>query len=43
MFVGVISVKPLRDFTRLLEMHRGLKGLLHILNAIVFPMKEEVV
>jgi hypothetical protein len=37
MFVGVIAGKPSRDFTRRLEMPRGLKGLLHTLNAIVSP------
>ena len=37
MFVGVITGKPLRDFTRSLRMPRGLKGLLHTLNAIVSP------
>ena len=35
MFMGVIAGKPSRDFTRPLGMHRGLKGLLHTLNAIV--------
>ena len=37
MFVGVIAGKPSRDVTRLLGMPRGLKGLLHTLNAIVSP------
>jgi hypothetical protein len=37
MFVGIITGKPSRDFTRPLEMLRGLKGLLHMLNAIVSP------
>ena len=37
MFVGVIVGKPLWDFTRPLKMPRGLKGLLHMLNAIVSP------
>jgi hypothetical protein len=41
--VGFISVKPSRDFTCPLGMLRGLKGLLHMLNGIAFPMKEEVV
>jgi hypothetical protein len=40
MFTGIISGKPSRDFTRPLGSHRGLKGLLHTLNAIVHPMKE---
>ena len=33
MFVGVIVGKPSRYFTRPLGMPRGLKGLLHMLNA----------
>jgi hypothetical protein len=37
MFVGIITGKPSRDFTRPLGMPRGLKGLLHMLNAIVSP------
>jgi len=41
MFVGNISSKLLRDFTRRLRSPRGLRVLLHMLNAIVFPMKEE--
>jgi hypothetical protein len=32
-FVGIIVGKPLQDFTRPLGMPRGLKGLLHMLNA----------
>jgi hypothetical protein len=40
MFVGIISGKPSRDFTRPLESRRGLKGLLHTLNAIEHPIKE---
>jgi hypothetical protein len=43
MFVGSISEKPSQDFTLPLRRPRGLKGLLHMLNAIVFPAKEEVV
>jgi hypothetical protein len=35
MFVGIIHVKPSRDFTRLLGSPGGLKCLLHTLNAIV--------
>ena len=35
MFVGVIVGKPSRDFTCLLGMPRGLKGLLYTLNPIV--------
>jgi hypothetical protein len=42
MFVGIIPVKPLRDFTRHLEMPRGLKGLLYMLNTIVSPTKEDL-
>jgi hypothetical protein len=41
MFVGSVSAKPLRDFNRPLRMPRGLKGLLHVLNAIAFLTKEE--
>jgi hypothetical protein len=37
MFVGIISGKPSRDFTCPLGSARGLKGLLHMLNAIVSP------
>jgi hypothetical protein len=40
MFVGIIPEKPSRDFTRPLGSPRGLKGLLHTLNAIVHPTKE---
>jgi len=40
MFVGIIPSKPSRDFTRPLGSPRGLKGLLHTLNAIVHPTKE---
>jgi hypothetical protein len=42
MFMGVIVGKLSRDFTRLLGMPRGLKGLLHMLNAIVSPMKVDL-
>jgi hypothetical protein len=42
MFVGIIPVKPSRDFTRPLGMPRGLKGLLHMLNAIVSRTKEDL-
>jgi ABC-type proline/glycine betaine transport system permease subunit len=41
-FVGITSVKPSRDFTRPLGMPKGLKGLLHTLNAIVSPTKEDL-
>jgi hypothetical protein len=40
--VGVILGKPSRDFTRPLRMPRGLKSLLHMLNAIVSPMKVDL-
>jgi hypothetical protein len=42
MFVGIIFGKPSRDFTRSLESPRGLKGLLHMLNAIVPPTKADL-
>jgi len=42
MFVGIISGKPSRDFTRPLESPRDLKGLLHTLNAIVPPTKVDL-
>jgi hypothetical protein len=42
MFVGIIPDKPSRDFTRQPESPRGLKYLLHTLNAIVFPATKEV-
>jgi hypothetical protein len=42
MFVGNISVKSSRDFIRPLGMPRGLKGLLHMLNAIMFPTTRKV-
>jgi hypothetical protein len=37
MFVGITAAKPSRDFTRPLGMPRDLKGLLHMINAIVSP------
>jgi len=37
MFVGIIHGKPSRYLTRPLGSPRGLKGLLHTLNAIVSP------
>jgi hypothetical protein len=40
--MGVIPGKLSRDFTRPLGMPRGLKGLLHMLNAIVSPMKVDL-
>jgi len=43
MFVGIIPSKPSRDFTPLLGSPRGLKGLLHPLNAIVLPTKEGII
>jgi hypothetical protein len=42
MFVGIILGKPSRDFTRPLGSPRGLKGLLHTLNAIVHPTKKDL-
>ena len=42
MFVGVIVGKPSRDLTRPLGMPRGLKGLLHMLNAIISPTKADL-
>jgi hypothetical protein len=42
MFVDIILVKPSRDFTRSLGMLKDLKGLLHMLNAIVSPTKEDL-
>jgi len=36
-FVGIISAIPSQSFTRPLGSPRGLKGLLHMLNAIVSP------
>jgi hypothetical protein len=42
MFVGIIPGKPSRDFTHSLKSPSGLKGLLHMLNAIVSPMKEDL-
>jgi hypothetical protein len=42
MFVDIIHVKPSQDFTRSLGMLRGLKGLLHMLNAIVSPTKDDL-
>jgi hypothetical protein len=43
MFVGIIPAKPSRDITRPLESPKGLKGLLHTLNAIVYPRKRTYV
>jgi hypothetical protein len=42
MFVGIIHGKPSQNFTRELGSPRGLKGLFHTLNAIVFPATEEM-
>jgi hypothetical protein len=42
MSVGIIPSKPSRDFTCPLGSLRGLKGLLHTLNAIMFPATEGV-
>jgi hypothetical protein len=43
MFVGIIIGKTSRVFTRPLGSPRGLNGLLHTLNAIVYPTKEEFI
>ena len=42
LFMGIVASKPLRDFTCPLGIPRDLKGLLHMLNAIVFPMKADL-
>jgi hypothetical protein len=42
LFVGIIAGKPSRDFIHSLGMPRGLKGLLHILNAIISPTKVNI-
>jgi hypothetical protein len=42
MFVGIIAGKPSRDFTRPLGIPKGLKGLLHMLNAIISPMTADL-
>jgi hypothetical protein len=41
-FVGIISDKPSRDFTRPLGSPKGLKGLWHMLNAIISSTKEDL-
>jgi hypothetical protein len=40
--VGIITGKPSRDFTHPLKVLRGLKGLLHMLNAIISPTKADL-
>jgi hypothetical protein len=40
MFMGIINVKPSRNFTR--RMPRSLKGLLHMLNTIISPMTADL-
>jgi hypothetical protein len=40
--VGIIVGKPSRDFTCPLGMPRGLKDLLHMLNAIISLMKADL-
>jgi hypothetical protein len=40
--MGVIAGKPSRDFTRPLGMPKGLKGLLHTLNAIISPITNDL-
>jgi hypothetical protein len=42
MFVGSITVKSSRDFTHPLGMPKGLKGLLRVLNAIMFLTKQDL-
>jgi hypothetical protein len=39
--MGITAGKPSQDFTCPLGMPRGLKGLLHTLNAIVSPTKAD--
>ena len=39
MFVGIVTGKPSRDQTHPPGMPGGLKGLLHMLNAIMIPTK----
>jgi hypothetical protein len=39
---GRHSYKPSQDFTRPLGMPRGLEGMLHMLNAIISPMTEDL-
>ena len=39
MFVGIVTGKPSRDLTRPPGMPWGLKGLLHMPNAIMIPTK----
>ena len=38
-FVGIVTSKPLQDLTRPPGIPGDLKGLLHVPNAIVIPMK----
>ena len=40
--MSVIPGKPSRDLIRPLGMPRGLKGLLHMLNAIISPTKADL-
>jgi hypothetical protein len=42
MFLGIIPGKPSRDFTRPLGSPRSLKDLLHTLNEIISPTKENL-
>ena len=41
--MGIIAGKPSRDLSRPLGRPRSLKGLLHMLNAIVLPQKRTYV
>jgi hypothetical protein len=42
MYVGIITGKPSQDFIRPLRSPTGLKSLLHTLNAIVHPTKDDL-
>ena len=43
MFMGIISGNPHETTTRPLGVTQGFKALLHMVNAIVYPAKEDVV
>ena len=43
MFVGIIFENPHETITRPLGVTLGFKTLLHMVNAIVYPVKEDVV
>jgi hypothetical protein len=42
MYVGIIAGTPSRDFAHPLGMPKGLKDLLHMLNAIISPMTADL-